>query len=336
MRIENIACALVVILLPASTTRADVFNLGPGQTSLEFVTVGNPGNSADDTGFGGVNYEYRIGKFEITVAQYAEFLNAVAAADTYGLYNTEMVSIGIQRSGSSGTFVYSLEYDFVADLPVNIVSWGDAVRFCNWLHNGQPNGMQVLGTTEDGAYYLNGAVSDTDLMAVSREVDALYYLPDLNEWYKAAYHMNDGSTGNYYVYPTGDDSVPGTDTSEVTNPGNNANYNAGLGNWLTRVGDFELSDSPYGTYDQGGNIKEMLESQLGASYRVRVGGNFFKDSSEMASFNCGTQCGHPTAEWGTLGFRVAAAPVPEPTTLAIWSALGGLGMMIAARRRRTA
>ena len=28
--------------------------------------------------------------------------------------------------------------------------------------------------------------------------------------------------------------------------------------------------------------------------------------------------------------------VPEPTTLAIWSALGGLGMMVAARRRRRA
>ena len=48
---------------------------------IETVTVGNPGN-ADDThgdGYGGVDYVYNIGKFEVTAGQYAEFLNAVAA-----------------------------------------------------------------------------------------------------------------------------------------------------------------------------------------------------------------------------------------------------------------
>jgi hypothetical protein len=39
-----------------------------------------------------VSYIYDIGKFEITAGEYAEFLNAVAHTDTYGLYNTSMWS----------------------------------------------------------------------------------------------------------------------------------------------------------------------------------------------------------------------------------------------------
>ncbi len=63
-----------------------------GLTSLEFVTVGNPGNANDGTGYGGVDYAYDIGKFEVTAGQYTEFLNAVAAADPYGLYGSDMWS----------------------------------------------------------------------------------------------------------------------------------------------------------------------------------------------------------------------------------------------------
>ncbi|UCC30790.1 MAG: hypothetical protein JSU86_00650 [Phycisphaerales bacterium] len=77
---------------------------------IEWVAVGDPGNAADTcydpTGVGGVAYEYRIGKYEVTNAQYAEFLNAVVAvSDRNGLYNTDMGggwngTGGISRTGS--------------------------------------------------------------------------------------------------------------------------------------------------------------------------------------------------------------------------------------------
>ena len=67
---------------------ADVFNLPSGQTSLQFVTVGDPGNAPDTTGFGAVPYTYQMGTYDITVAQYTQFLNAVAQTDTCGLYIT--------------------------------------------------------------------------------------------------------------------------------------------------------------------------------------------------------------------------------------------------------
>ena len=80
---------------------------------FDWTTVGNPGNAADpNTGAGAVSYTYRISKFEVTNDEYAEFLNAVAETDTYGLYNTNMDSDndpsygvgGIERIGSSGSY----------------------------------------------------------------------------------------------------------------------------------------------------------------------------------------------------------------------------------------
>ena len=47
---------------------------------ISTVLVGDAGNANDTTGFGAVNEEYRIGTYEVTNSQYAEFLNAKAAA----------------------------------------------------------------------------------------------------------------------------------------------------------------------------------------------------------------------------------------------------------------
>ena len=43
------------------------------------------------------------------------------------------------------------------DTPVNLVSLYDAMRFVNWLENGQPDGPQDATTTEDGAYTITPA-----------------------------------------------------------------------------------------------------------------------------------------------------------------------------------
>ena len=184
------------LTLAASTARADVFNMPNGQTSLSFVTVGDPGNAADTTGYGAVGYSYRMGQYDVTVGQYVQFLDAVASTDTYGLYNSHMAldfpTIGISQSGSSGSYSYSVTgSDFqAADCPIFDVSWGDAARFCNWLQNGQPTGAEEPGTTETGAYTLNG--DTTNLLTETRNAGATYFIPSENEWYKAAYYRGGG------------------------------------------------------------------------------------------------------------------------------------------------
>jgi formylglycine-generating enzyme required for sulfatase activity len=323
----------LMVCVSAGFAWADVFNMGTGLTSLETVTVGNPGNAADGVGFGAVDYEYRIGKYEVTAGQYTEFLNAVAANDAYGLYNTAMWTDAqgckIQRSGSSGNYTYSVASDR-ADRPVNYVSWGDAARFANWLHNGQPTGGQGAGTTEEGAYTLSGATTTDALQAVSRNADWQWAIPSEDEWYKAAYHAGDGATANYWDFPTGTNHLPGNDLGN-SDPGNSATYyddgyTIGSPYFCTEVGEHEASASAYGTFDQGGNVREWHEGKpynvarglRGGCFDLIVGGM----AADYGDFT------YPDSESANVGFRVAQVPEPGVTAVLL---LGGASLL---RRRR--
>ena len=289
-----------------------VFNSGVQAVTMDWVSVGNGGNANDSTGYGGVSNTYQISTYEVTAGQYTDFLNAVATTDTYGLYNASMWSSDfgckIQRSDSSGSYIYSVASDW-ADRPVNYVSWYDSLRFANWLHNGQPTGGQIASTTEDGAYDMSLGSS------VVRKAGAQVFLPSENEWYKAAYHKNDGVTSNYFLYPTSSDGMPGRDMSEATNSGNNANYydsNYVIGSpyYRTEVGEFELSDSPYGTFDMGGNVFEWNETLIGSDRGIRGGSCYFDDYNLSSSTRLTSTTGNENTN---IGFRVAS--VPEPATL---------------------
>ncbi len=314
---------LLTVALSAGVSAAQA------EVVIDTVTIGNPGNcgelsgtdaggSGPDRVCGAVDYLYSIGKHEITAGQYTEFLNAVGADDAYGLYSAVMADgtwptqgCNIQRSGSPGSYTYSVDPNW-ADRPVNYVCWGDAARFANWMHNGQPTGSQGLSTTEDGSYFLNGAVSDAALLGVVRKPEATWVIPSEDEWYKAAYHANDGVTGNYFDYPTGSDSTPSNELVDP-DPGNNANfyqddYTIGAPYWRTEVGDFENSESTYGTFDQGGNVWEWNEAVLSAD-RGRRGGCYDGYGFRLHASDR-ERAALPTAQTYCGGFRLAEVPGP--------------------------
>ena len=346
----QIVCVVVVVAALGSAAMA---------VNIETVRMGNVGNSPDHTGYGAVDYEYNIGKYEVTAGQYCEFLNGVAKTDTYGLYNQEMdidsglgfsrYGCNIKRSGSSGNYSYSVAADW-ANRPVNYVSWGDSARFANWLHNGQPTGAQDANSTEDGAYFLNGATSNVALQAVSRESDATWVIPSDDEWYKAAYYKGGGTNARYWDYPTSTDSKPGyiddsgnfsrvgdgSFTEGGIDPGNYATYNGdyshpysiGSPYYRTEVGEHENSESPYGTFDQGGNIWEWTEAIAGSDRVIRGGGFGSAEYPMLAVSRSDTP---PTNESFHFGFRVAQ--VPEPATLSLLT-LGGLALVRRRKRRQ--
>ena len=312
-----------------------------GDVDMQYVPVGDPGNVSDDTGFGGVDYEYYIGKYEVTAGQYAEFLNAVATVgDPHGLYNPEMWSYEygckINRSGVAGSYEYSVAADR-ANRPVNFVSFWDACRFANWLHNGQPEGVQDLTTTEDGAYFLNG-VTSPDNEDISREPDAKVWIPNQDEWYKAAYYKGGGTDAGYWDYPTQSDNVPKHELPPGTDPVNgSANYYPPLGDtyYSTEVGAYIFSASPYGTFDQGGNAYERCEDITYGANRATLGGSFLHVSNTMAAVFPSTHSAADepvTTETECIGFRVASVPTPGAALLGVV----GLGMVAWFKKRRAA
>jgi len=332
------------ILLSALVTAAAIFLFTNTSRAvmIDTVPVGNPGNlgeSQPSGTFGAVGYNYRIGKTEVTNAQYTEFLNGVdpAGANTLGLYSGNMSldprgGINFNVGAANGSkYQIKLGRD---NNPVIYVSWYDSIRFSNWLHNGQGS-----GNTEDGAYTLLGS-SPTPFNgnSLTRNVGAKWWLPSENEWYKAAYHKNDGITANYWDYPTSTDALPDSDQppgSGAPDPSNTANfygfdgsangYDDGYavtgstsfptGNALTNVGAYTWAPSPYGTFDQGGNVYEWNEALFSGPTRVARGGWWNDEYYMLRASN--TSGGNPSSDYDSVGFRVASIPEPGSATLCV-------------------
>jgi len=294
-----------VLVLWSTIARAEV--------TLDWAIVGNKDNAADDTGYGSVDHLYRISKHEVTNRQYAEFLNAVDPDGTnpYDLYNTDMGSgfggIGYNPGNPSGS-----KYGVLSgrgEMPVNYVSFWDAIRFANWLNNGQGS-----GDTETGAYTLtsDGISGNT----VARNPGWRYAVPDEEEWYKAAYYSPSG----YFDYPTASNTLPNAEAP----PGgsNSANFNYAVGD-LTDVGAYTSSDSPCGTFDQGGNVWEWNETRVMSQHRGVRGGSFvhYGGALNASNYNDSSPPAHENLD---VGFRVVRVPEPGSVTLLVCGLVAGL------------
>ena len=320
-------CPLTLAALPAAA-----------QVEIEWVTVGNAGNAPDTivmydgtTGYGSVGYEYRISSYEVTNAQYAAFLNAVATSDPTNLYNTNMgldPRGGITRSGSDGSYTYSVKPN-MGNKPVTFVNWYDAARMSNWMTNGQGT-----GSTESGVYSFDGVDSISGIARDLSNPDQVF-IPTEDEWYKAAFHQpasQGGDTDDYWMWATRSNNLPtiasATSTGDVSNPGQTvANYQIGAvwngqnGN-LTTIGSAG-STSYYGAFDMNGNAWEWNETLIDSARRSIRGGSW--NSNGINGLASPTRSSAPPSiSSADTGFRLAS-PVPAPCVGDIADDLGTLG-----------
>jgi formylglycine-generating enzyme required for sulfatase activity len=312
---------------------------------IEWATVGDPGNTADTdpAGYGAVATSFQIMKYEYTNQLYTDFLNSVAATDTYSLYNTNMGSNargGISRSGSSGAYTYSAKTN-MGDKPVNYVSWFDAARVSNWYQNGATNSS----STEMGAYTLVSGQTTGTAPAVNP--GATFYVQKQDQWYKAAYYKGGGTSAGYWDYATQSNTVPtavtasGTGVGSAGSTGNFANFNFNA-DWNSQNGNVTTvgtngGSSAYLVFDMSGNVWEWndLTGAAGSTRGIR-GGSFSNTALSSSSSNAP----NPSAEDFSIGFRLARpvsgpAAVPEIDPAGMGSVLaivtGTLGLL---ERRR--
>jgi len=285
---KNMRIISVLVSLAAAcscqTTQAGTVSFG--SFSMEFVEIGSPGNAADMTGSpgtaGAVAYTYQMGKFEVSEDMITKFNASQALAIT---------------TDTRGT-----------DKPATGVSWNEAARFVNWLNTSL--GFQAAynfitgGVNDDIALW-----SSTDAWQLGgenlfRHKDAQYWLPSMDEWYKAAYY--DPTSSTYFDFPTGSNTAP-TAVASGTTAGTAVYAGAAAGPAdITQAGGL----SPFGIMGLGGNVFEWEETTfdltngLGSSSRGVRGGNWNNNSNNLSSSTRNNN--NPANENNNIGFRVAS------------------------------
>ena len=343
-RVLSVAAGALVSIAAASmvsAVQAGVVNLG--SFSGEFVTVGDPGNTADSTGYGAVSQTFDIMKFEFTNQQYVQFLNTVDANGTNpnSIYRADMgsdASGGISLNGGAAAGSKYAVKTNMGNKPVNFVSWFDAARVSNWLHNGATSAASM----ETGAYTLNNATSGN---ASALMAGAKFFIPSENQWYKAAYYKGGATNAGYWAYGTQSDVLPtsvtanGTGNGSAGNSGNSANYNLGAG-WNGQDGNVTTvgtngGPSAYGAFDMSGNVREWNDLNSSSSSSRGIRGGDWNDNSGSLSSSSARDDFNTHNELNDVGFRVASlssdAVVPEPSMMVIGMVFGLGGL--AARRR---
>jgi len=270
----------------------NIFGSGSNTFSLNFVTIGNPGNTNDTTGYGKVAYTYQMGTY--TISQ-----NQVNAAASNGL-------LGMPTG------------DWIGDQPATSITWYQAAAFVNWLNTNQGYTPAYNLTYSNGSYsmalwptnqgWTNGGTN------LFRNANCVYFLPSENEWYKAAYYdpnKNSGS-GGYWTYPEAI-TIPiavisgsAAGTAVFTGNGIAPSFPASV----YQAGGL----SAYGTMGQGGNVWQWGETSVTGintdpiNKRVARGGNWGSSARSLLNTDIGNSrygLGYPNSTNSYLGFRVA-------------------------------
>ncbi|WOO41500.1 formylglycine-generating enzyme family protein [Rubellicoccus peritrichatus] len=305
------------LLLCTGIALADTFGSGANAFTIDFVTINNAGNGHDNgagggvfssTDYGGVDYDFRMATYEISQ-------DIINKATNLGLAN---VTAGAHTGNQ----------------PAADITWYEAAALVNFLNTSKGyqaaydliySGGWSMSLWDVSDQATTGAFTGTNGY---RHKDAYYFLPSEDEWYKAAFHQNDGVTANYWDYATGSNTLPVAVASGTS--ANTAVYGG-----QTNPADVNLAGglSAYGAMGMSGNIWELIESsEDGANdsptkNRLVRGGAF--DNTTLSINSEAFVAFLPDSDADFVGFRVASVPEPGTTALFICS----VALLVAMRRR---
>lgn len=212
-----------------------------------------------------MDYAYRISTRETTVAQYFEFVHAVAPhAQTLGINGQSMAGLSLVYLGSSGGVPRYQVQPGTENHPA-MAQFQYFAMMTNWLHHGAPGRDEATVDT-----FRTGAYDDPRNQAAHNE-GALFWIPTRDEWNKAVYwdpNKDGQGNGGYWLYPDGGDEplIPGR-------PEDGGETNAGrYSEWPPPknfpdddgrpdgVGLYPHVQTPWGLLDVSGGAREWTET----------------------------------------------------------------------------
>ena len=213
-----------------------------GEIPFEFVTV-----PAGEFYYGyehliiTIDYDYEIMKYEVTNAQYAQYLIETVSNGIVWIQDDTVVGHypGDEQYSEGDYLIYNMEFDNV-DANVGMINWNGTTFIVNEGYGNHP----VINITWFGAY----AFADYYGMQLPTEI----------EWVKAVSHENG------HQFPWGEyGSTDGTRANFwfSGDPWDNGTTPTGFYNGENYAG-FQTADSPsrFGTYDMNGNVYEWTNS----------------------------------------------------------------------------
>lgn len=311
---------------------------------IEFVTIGAPGNAPLVTtgranGRGSVSEEYRIGRFEITTAQWVQFMNAVSMRPS-----SEAIPFISPPQGIWGARIDSsytgpgVRYEVIPgreNQGVGNISWRTAAIYCNWLHNNQGTSRSAFMngaydvSTFGYAFNPNSGLNDIATDQITHNAGARFFLPTWDQWLKAVHYDPNRfgpGQGGWWQQPNA------SNTPLVYGPPSNpaAQSSAGFLNpspYGILLGSYPTVQTPWGLLDASGGAMEWTESQFlffdGRNYRYMDGAAWTQNSTSDSFGVYGAW--FPSLDLGYFGFRIAAA-IPTPSTglmaaAAVWCSI---------------
>ena len=256
--------------LVSAQTITQTFGTGANAFTMDFVTIGNPGNPADSGGnpnpCGSVNYVYSIAKYEVS----RDMINKANSEGGLGITMRNM-----EQLGGNGV-----------NKPAVGICWNEAARFVNWLNSkeGFPPAYNFEKAPGEEGYSVESniilwAPSDKGYNESNKYRNKLakYFIPTNDEWYKGAFYNPEKK--EYSVYAVKSDGQSPLVVEEAKSYGKKDAHHSGLEprpissgkvsdgavyGQTDAKGPADVDDagglSQYGTMAQSGNMCEWIET----------------------------------------------------------------------------